>query len=938
MTQEKTEEKGTRPAVAIVQHPMWLIIKEDFLCAERDGEWGLGSIMGYAARLARNIEILEARPEAKLNFDFSSVELEDVKAMYPELAERLVAAVKRGQLGFVDGAYSQANLQYHSLEGSIRQMEWGVRSIKENFGYDVRTFAFQDTGYTDQTPQILKAFGFRYVSYIHWTGCVTQQPLSDDHLTGNEAFCLWTGLDGTSILAAQHNSGVRIDYPDMVEFPNDPHCDFVILDEYLEQKDRLDHGPRPHVRMPYNGSYLEGTGAEELSRLNSDAETALIQLETLAALIKPDKRQLSAQPLLNELWKIWLTAQHHDGYWTGGPGLRTKACAWLKSVIQTSFGNSLAMLKTAFPDSPGGKKSLVCFAVYPKKHKGVMTIPWPAVPPDHLVTPEGKKIPAQIVPCGPHKGDIFVPFDFDGAGYRELVPSPCSENPDTAKPEAIASDWQFRNPYYSATFLPDGSIKALHTGKGTDVLASKTPAGSITASFDAARVNCITDWHIVGPFFSPKKGRINLDMPTPVEESFARLGGGMVDLKAEYPAGAEIRKWKAVRTNGADIVDFDEYLGRFEWACAYGFTVLQWPCDEKVTFRFGSDDGIKVWLNGKVVHVNEICRGASPTDFVELSLRKGANYLLLKIDNYEQGWGFTVWTAKPGPVETSESKIKEAHLWQGPVAHILESVGSLGPVPITRRLFAYHNLPWFEMEIECDFNQTCIGEFLDDTRKLVMQWPVGEKTSMQQSIGGGSIVPDGPTKVLAQPGRVILPVNWLDLGQNAGGVTLINFGTLKYCHKDDMLYSILAWGDYTTNFCNRDPRCAMSWFKKLDLRLNGKQIFRFAIFPHDGDWQTAQVPDLAMSLLRPPVGIQRFSDDKPESNTLLSVESDLIPTAVFSEGQDITCRVYEPYGKSQKAVVNSYGKSVSPRICDVAGNPTEGIRPWQIANLSIVNK
>jgi len=932
-----TSKMESRPAVAIVQHPMWLIIKEDFLCAERDGEWGLGSIMGYAGRLARNLEILESNPNLKLNFDFSSAELEDVKAMYPDLAERLVAVTRRGQVGFVDGAYSQANLQYHSLEGSIRQMEWGVRSIKGHFGYDVRTFAFQDTGYTDQTPQILKAFGFRYVSYIHWTNCVTQQPLLDDRLTGDEAFCLWTGLDGTSILAGQYGAGVRIEYPDMTEYPDDPQSDFVILDEYFTRKDRLDRGPRPHVRIPYNGSYLEGTGAEELSRLNSDAETALIQLETLAALIKPDKRQMSAQPLLNELWRIWLTAQHHDGYWTGGPGLRTKACAWLKNVIQTSFENSLAMLKTAFPDRPGGKKSLVCFAVYPKKHIGIMTVPWPTVPPDHLITPEGKKIPAQIVPCGPHKGNLFVPFDFTGAGYRELFP--CGENLNPVKPETITSVWQFKNPYYSATFLPDGSIKTLHTAKGTDVLHSKTPTGSITASFDSTRTHCITDWHIVGPFFSPKKGQINLDMPTPVEKGFAELGEGMVDLKAKYSAGAETRRWKPVKTNTGDIVDFDERLGRFEWACAYGFAVLQWPCDEKVTFRFGSDDGIKVWLNGQVVHVNEICRSATTVDFVELPLRKGANYFLLKIDNYEQGWGFTVWTTTPpGPVEKFESSIKDARLWRGPVADVLESVGSLGPVPVTRRLIAYHDLPWFEMEIECEFNQTRIGEFWDDTRKFVMQWPVGEKTSMQQGIGGGSIVPDGPTRVLAQPGRVILPVNWLDLEQNAAGVALINFGVLKYCHKDDTLYSVLAWGDHTTNFCNRDPRCGMSWGKKLDLRLNGKHIFRFAIYPHDGDWQTARVPDLAMSLLRPPVGIQRLSDGKPESKTLLSVESDLIPTAVFSDGQDLTCRVYEPYGKPQKAVVNYRGKSISPRICDVANHPTEGIRPWQIANLTLTQK
>jgi hypothetical protein len=60
-----------------------------------------------------------------------------------------------------------------------------------------------------------------------------------------------------------------------------------------------------------------------------------------------------------------------------------------------------------------------------------------------------------------------------------------------------------------------------------------------------------------------------------------------------------------------------------------------------VFFGFGSDDGIKVWLNGKVVHVNEVQRGcAGVADTVELKLQKGTNRLLVKIDNYISGWSF----------------------------------------------------------------------------------------------------------------------------------------------------------------------------------------------------------------------------------------------------------------------------------------------------------
>jgi hypothetical protein len=58
-------------------------------------------------------------------------------------------------------------------------------------------------------------------------------------------------------------------------------------------------------------------------------------------------------------------------------------------------------------------------------------------------------------------------------------------------------------------------------------------------------------------------------------------------------------------------------------------------------------------------------------------------------------------------------------------------------------------------------------------------------------------------------------------------------------------------------------------------------------------------------------------------------------TAVYAGGRDLTCRVYEPYGKKRNAVLNCHGKTISPRIRDVAGNPTEGLRPWPIANLVV---
>ncbi len=56
--------------------------------------------------------------------------------------------------------------------------------------------------------------------------------------------------------------------------------------------------------------------------------------------------------------------------------------------------------------------------------------------------------------------------------------------------------------------------------------------------------------------------------------------------------------------------------------------------------EIGSDDSIKMWLNGKLVHTNEVGRGVTPgDDIVEVTLTKGWNDVLLKIINGVGGWG-----------------------------------------------------------------------------------------------------------------------------------------------------------------------------------------------------------------------------------------------------------------------------------------------------------
>ena len=62
-----------------------------------------------------------------------------------------------------------------------------------------------------------------------------------------------------------------------------------------------------------------------------------------------------------------------------------------------------------------------------------------------------------------------------------------------------------------------------------------------------------------------------------------------------------------------------------------------------VTMRVGSDDSIKIWLNGEMVHSNPINRGAQDyQDTFKVDLKQGDNLLLVKVSERAGGWSMFV--------------------------------------------------------------------------------------------------------------------------------------------------------------------------------------------------------------------------------------------------------------------------------------------------------
>lgn len=98
-----------------------------------------------------------------------------------------------------------------------------------------------------------------------------------------------------------------------------------------------------------------------------------------------------------------------------------------------------------------------------------------------------------------------------------------------------------------------------------------------------------------------------------------KLFDGYVDLKIGYQDG------------------FDEYCVGYVWI------EIEVGVNMQVWFGIGSDDGLKVWLNGELVcDCWQCCISWLDDDVVLFMLKVGVNWILLKVQNKMCYWSFIV--------------------------------------------------------------------------------------------------------------------------------------------------------------------------------------------------------------------------------------------------------------------------------------------------------
>ena len=155
----------------------------------------------------------------------------------------------------------------------------------------------------------------------------------------------------------------------------------------------------------------------------------------------------------------------------------------------------------------------------------------------------------------------------------------------------------------------------------------------------------ITRWQLVGPFDNVKGvGFHNVYPPekgVDVKSTYAGKNGTTVNWQ-EYTTS------KATKELG--LLDLTQVYGKLKGAVVYGHAVVSSESERSVELRAGSNNAVRIWLNGKEIYFREEYHHGKEMDqhVGKGLLKKGRNEILVKVcqneqtDSWAQEWSFQV--------------------------------------------------------------------------------------------------------------------------------------------------------------------------------------------------------------------------------------------------------------------------------------------------------
>jgi cellulose synthase operon protein C len=150
----------------------------------------------------------------------------------------------------------------------------------------------------------------------------------------------------------------------------------------------------------------------------------------------------------------------------------------------------------------------------------------------------------------------------------------------------------------------------------------------------------INHWQLIGPFDNERGTGFNTVSP-PERELL---------LDKSYKGKSRPVRWRPIpiRDLPNGLVDLDTLFRPHNQCLAYGLTYLHAKEKTAVAIRIGSDEAMKIWVNGRLLLAHDRRR---PINFDQSSvgvvLKKGWNALLIKVCDQKGSWSYRVRITDP---------------------------------------------------------------------------------------------------------------------------------------------------------------------------------------------------------------------------------------------------------------------------------------------------
>jgi alpha-mannosidase len=420
-----------------------------------------------------------------------------VKEDYPELYRRIKAAVAGGRWEPQGAMWVEPDMNVPSGESLVRQLIFGKRFYKEEFGYDVKNLWLPDVfGYSAALPQILRKAGvdFFATQKISW---------NETNVFPHHTF-LWEGIDGTRIQShflPCGNYNVS-NLPSELRKGERTFAQAEISNDWLNLYGVGDGGGGPsrmHIEMARRAADTEGSPRVKLARADSFFdEIAKIPAETLPVwrgelylekhrgtyttqgLMKRNNRLLElrirdAEMLavlsgkrqrerMERIWKDVLLNQFHDIL----PG------SSITQVYEVANEESAAHLRTVEALTLESLDGLYGASDHPSAFVVANTHSWErrelvSIPVDDGRTPIVLDHQGHALPSQPVEGGVLVPVNVPSVGHTTVsiaesaadASEPAPTTPEAQGVSAGADGSTLENELLTVTLGENGTVTSI---------------------------------------------------------------------------------------------------------------------------------------------------------------------------------------------------------------------------------------------------------------------------------------------------------------------------------------------------------------------------------------------------------------------------------------------------------------------------------------------